>query len=202
MKKIFPTLSLIALASAATCASAKDGYYSYYDQHGHHQHSGFYLSIGAGIESTTMEGEADGSTFSTAIDGDTGLQGAIKIGGSLNQNVQLYGGYLFGTSTIDDYTYATGLVGVGVNLFPSNSDLFAEGLIGMSGFSLAYNDSEEEDTWSMDPGVGVSLGLGYQLAKYVEITGRFMFYTLSNPDVSGIDYSVKQFGLTVSLCLY
>ena len=199
MKKIFPTLSLVILALTATCAAAKDEYYSYYDQHGQYERSGFYLSVGAGIASSTMEAEYDGSTYETTIDNNTGTQVAIKIGASIRQNVQIYAGRIATIGTTDnDYDYVTGLFGVGVNLFAKDSDLFAEGMLGVSDLTILVDDY---DDFSADPGIGISLGLGYQVAKYMEITGRFMFYTLSDPD-DDADLNVKQFALTMSFCLY
>ncbi|AJQ96833.1 hypothetical Protein YC6258_04801 [Gynuella sunshinyii YC6258] len=200
MKRFLPAVSVVLFGLSAHGQSAD--YYSHNDQYGYHERKGLYLSAGAGISSTTMEVEMDGMTADTQIDGNTGLQTAFKIGGSITPNVQLYYGRFasFGTfeNAIDgsDEAYVTGLMGLGINLFAKDSNFFAEGLVGISDLTL-LDESE-----SLDPDVGFSIGLGYQVAKYVEISGRAMFYSVEDPDVDGLEYSLSQIGLTVSFCLY
>jgi len=146
---------------------------------------GFFVGVGGGIHSLSVEFNTG---FSTESESKTGFASTFKIGGGITDNFVLY--YVRNASWYKDtYTFATGIAGLGAAYYFNHSapSPYVHGGIGAGDVTAPF----DSDVVKVETGTGALIGAGYQFSDRLSVEGTYMAVDVDVTETSSFQLLVN-----------
>lgn len=145
--------------------------------------SGFYLSGGLGVSSSSVE--ATYGTSSSEESGYSGFLTSVKVGGYINPNFALYYQREAAWFSDDnDNDWLTGLTGIGgTYYFDRSGGVYLEAGLGLGDFML-------RNTGEVATGGAAMFGVGGEINDHLQAGIELMSTSTEDPYTAGLEYDI------------
>lgn len=165
----------------------------------------FILGFGAGIHSTDLDFEENGSQVNAYS--KSGLATSLKVGAGLSDQFALY--YIrnasWYTATISDgyrmydTTFVVGISGIGASYYFSATA--PSGYL-LGGFGIGDLSAPFEENIAPDIGTAYIFGAGYEISPHVHLEACYLGTNIDSADVAGLSVNTGSLQFTANYLFY